>query len=145
MSRCTSVTASSVWGTVSSSAGKHPESLEEHRAQQPGLVLEQLVHRRHGGAGLLGHPPGGEPRKTVLVQCRDRDLQHSIAKLRGALLGPGHPVLLDAEFGWHSVYSGAKLGERVGAGAQFAGRMGAQIELGEFQGSLPGTTEHPLR
>ena len=110
-----------------------------------GLVAEQLVHRGHRGAGLLGHPPGSEPRKTVLVQCRDRDLQHSIAKLWGALLGPGHPVLLDAEFGWHCLYSGAKLLECIGAGAQLAGRMCDQIELGEFEGSLLGTTEHRLR
>jgi hypothetical protein len=47
--------------------------------------------------------------------------------------------------GWHSVYSGAKLLECIGAGAQLAGRMCDQIELGEFQGSLLGTTEHRLR
>jgi len=52
---------------------------------------------------------------------------------------------LGAEFGWHLVDCGAKLGERIGAGAQLAGRMCPQIELGEFEGSLLGTTEHRLR
>ena len=43
------------------------------------------------------------------------------------------------------VYSGAKLLECIGAGAQFAGRVCAQIELGEFEGSLLSPTEHPVR
>src|SRR5690606_41793819 len=65
---------------------EQPEALEEHRADQSGLVGEQLVDRGHRGTRPLGHPSRGEPGDTFVGQRRDRHLEQAVAKLGRALL-----------------------------------------------------------
>ena len=70
------------------------EAFEEQHADEPGLVAEQLVHRRHRGLGPFRDPAGREPRDAVLGERRLGRPQHPVAQLGGSQLRAGHRATL---------------------------------------------------
>jgi hypothetical protein len=57
---------------------QQPEAAEEHLADEPGLVAEQLVHRGQRRLRLPGDAAGGEALHPVADQHRDRRVEHPV-------------------------------------------------------------------